>query len=161
MTPRWMTILSGVLLASTAGAAPDSAEARRANRADRKTERCVGSVLGWTACSESRNGWSYRIWLVHGNCDAGLLRAGETQRMVHPGFCRLVWPRFGLWISSRRLAFRRGRSRLGARRSTSLDISSETLIGAAVLGSARPTSPRCSTPPRQLAKPLMQVRRDV
>jgi hypothetical protein len=60
------------------------------------------------------NGRSYGLRPVCGGGDAGLLRPREAQRVVHPGFRRLLWSRFSLRVSSRRLAVRLGRSHLGA-----------------------------------------------
>src|ERR1700704_1043140 len=51
-------------------------------------------------------GCAHVIWIIRGNGDAGVLRVREAQPLVRLGVCRRVCARFGLRISSRRLAVR-------------------------------------------------------
>jgi hypothetical protein len=77
-----------------------------------------GRAAAWR-CRKRRmyvllNGPPYGFRPVCSLGDAGLLRPREAQRVVYLGFRGLLWSRFSLRVSSRRLAIRLGRSHLGA-----------------------------------------------
>jgi len=50
-------------------------------------------------------GWTHPFWFDSGHGDAGVLCAGRSQPLVHPGICRCVRVRLDLWVSSGCLAF--------------------------------------------------------
>jgi hypothetical protein len=53
------------------------------------------------------------IWIIRSHSDAGVLRPGETQSMVHLCLCHCMRNGIGVRISSRRVAFWVGGSDLG------------------------------------------------
>jgi hypothetical protein len=66
------------------------------------------TIIGTSTPSAVDDGWPYRVRLVRGICDAGLLCSGGTQRMVHPGIRGCVRSRLRLRLPSRRVAVRFG-----------------------------------------------------
>src|SRR5579862_6477183 len=57
---------------------------------------------------KKRDGPPDPVRIVCRNRHAGLLRAGKTQPVVHPGVLRFMPVRLGVWLSARRVAVRLG-----------------------------------------------------
>src|SRR2546429_974516 len=66
------------------------------------------------------DGYAEPVRHVRGDGDARGIRAGGSQSLVHPGFCRRLRARLGLRISAGRLAVWAGRGDLGRRRAAAL-----------------------------------------
>lgn len=62
-----------------------------------------------------RHGPTFDFRIVRRHGDASVLRTRESQPLVHPGVCRSLRARLGLWISSRRMAIRPCGGCLGSR----------------------------------------------
>ena len=69
-------------------------------------------MIAATRDEETRSGPAHSFRIIRSHSNAGLLRIREAQPLVHIRLCRGVRPGIGLWVSSRRLAIRRGRSYL-------------------------------------------------